>query len=64
MSTRKRITVYQSRHVDPVTNRVILSFCKMRAEAILAIGAQVIEDTAQTVWEDDLDDEGRYYHQR
>lgn len=61
MPTRKLVEVYQYRLVDPVTGRAIISYAKMTAEGIARIGAQIIADTEQEVWEGALDENGRYF---
>jgi len=55
------ITVHQFKLHDAATGRVIISVYKMKAEAIAAIGAEIIADTAEEVRDAALDDEGRYY---
>ena len=57
---RQTIKVYQYRQVDQFRGRIIISFWKMSADAIGAIGAEVIADTEQEVSEAALDDQGRF----
>ena len=57
---RQIIKVYQYRQVDPFTGRIIISFWKMPAQAIIALGAEVISDTEQEVNDAALDDQGRF----
>ena len=52
--------VYQYREVDAFSGRVIISFSKLTAEAIAAMGADIIADSEQEVHEGALDSEGRY----
>jgi hypothetical protein len=56
-----KVIVYQFRRHDPGTGRVVISACKMTAEAIARIGAEIIPDTAEEIREAGLDEEGRYY---
>lgn len=55
-----RAKVYQYRQVDPTSGRTIISFYKMTAAAIDAMGGQVIADTEQDVQETALDGDGGY----
>ena len=57
---RPTIKVYQYRQLDPDTGRIIISFWKMSADAIEALGAEAIADTEQEVSEAALDDHGRF----
>lgn len=56
-----RVTVFQYRQADRTTGWVIISLCKMTADSIAAIGAEVIADTEETVLETGLDSDGKYY---
>jgi hypothetical protein len=55
------VTVHQFKQYNAGTDRVIISVYKMTGEAIAAIGAEIIADTAEDVRETALDGAGRYY---
>lgn len=57
---RHMIKVYQYRELNAFTGRVIISFWEMSADAIAALGADVIADTEQEERETALDDQGRF----